>query len=110
MEARHGYKWTIPEILQLQREYELLHLSFSDIASLHDRSENAIIAKVEQEKFQREHVVSQKIFKDDTKSTAANLLDDELFMAIIGFCIITVCARAFTILSDPNFHFISPDI
>ena len=40
--SRHGNKWTVNEILQLQREYELLELSLQEIAKLHGRSVKAI--------------------------------------------------------------------
>ena len=30
---RHGNKWTTPEVLALQREYELLEMNIYDIAS-----------------------------------------------------------------------------
>lgn len=40
--SRHGNRWTVNEILQLQREYELLELSVQEIAKLHGRSVKAI--------------------------------------------------------------------
>ncbi len=48
---RHGNKWSIPEILRLQREFELLRLSISEIAMLHSRSEAAIKYKLISEGF-----------------------------------------------------------
>jgi len=51
--TRHGKKWTIPEELRLQREYELLELPVEYIAYLHDRVPEAIISKVEKEGFDR---------------------------------------------------------
>ena len=48
---RFGKKWTINEILSLQREYELLDLSVQQIASLHERTERAILCKLEAEGF-----------------------------------------------------------
>ena len=51
---RNGKKWTIPETLKLQREYELLKMSVPDIASLHGRSEKAILFKVEAEGWTQE--------------------------------------------------------
>ena len=48
---RHGLKWTIPEILRLQREYELMGLSIEEIAFLHYRSEQAIYWRIELEGF-----------------------------------------------------------
>ena len=49
--SRHGNRWTVNEILALQREYELLELSICEIALRHQRSENAIIMKLEAEGF-----------------------------------------------------------
>jgi len=48
---RNGKRWNTPEILRLQREYELLNLSIEKIAKIHGRSIYAIMAKVEQEEF-----------------------------------------------------------
>lgn len=48
---RHGNKWSIPEILRLQREFELLRLPISEIAMLHSRSEAAIKYKLIAEGF-----------------------------------------------------------
>jgi hypothetical protein len=50
---RHGNRWTIREILSLQREYELLDLSVQQMASLHQRTERAILCKLEAEGFIR---------------------------------------------------------
>ena len=49
--ARNGNKWTINEILSLQREYELLKWSIQQIASKHQRSINSILYKLENENF-----------------------------------------------------------
>ncbi len=49
--VRSGYKWTIPELIALEREYDLLELTFHEIAQRHNRTELAIIAKLEAEGF-----------------------------------------------------------
>jgi hypothetical protein len=46
---RHQLKWSINEILRLQREYELLELNTKQIAVLHERSEVSIINKLKNE-------------------------------------------------------------
>jgi hypothetical protein len=46
---RSGKKWTINEILSLQREYELLEWTIQEIAEKHQRSETAILFKLESE-------------------------------------------------------------
>lgn len=48
---RNGFNWNIPEILRLQREWELLQLSVSEIADLHGRTMRAIMLKLEDEDF-----------------------------------------------------------
>ena len=46
---RAGNKWTIPELIALQREYELLELTVQEIAERHKRSVFAIVARLESE-------------------------------------------------------------
>jgi hypothetical protein len=48
---RHGNRWTINEILSLQREYELLEWTIQEIAYKHQRSIRAILCKLEVEGF-----------------------------------------------------------
>lgn len=48
---RYGRKWTIPETLALQREFELLKWSIDEIAEQHRRSPEAIMRKLDQEGF-----------------------------------------------------------
>ena len=46
---RHYNKWTVNELLQLQREYELLNLSIPDIAKNHERTEDSILYRLQEE-------------------------------------------------------------
>jgi hypothetical protein len=46
---RQGNKWNINELISLQREYELLELTVQQIADKHQRSETAILYKLESE-------------------------------------------------------------
>ena len=48
---RYGNRWTINEILSLQREYELLEWTVQQIAEKHRRSVRAILCKLEVEGF-----------------------------------------------------------
>jgi hypothetical protein len=48
---RAGFKWTVNEILSLQREFELLGLTIDEIATKHKRTPNAIMYKLDQEGF-----------------------------------------------------------
>jgi hypothetical protein len=46
MSKRHGNRWSITEILNLQREYELLGMSVQQIADKHERSVQSILFKL----------------------------------------------------------------
>jgi len=48
---RYGNKWSISEIISLQREYELLEWTVSQIAEKHKRSEKSILFKLQNEGF-----------------------------------------------------------
>ena len=50
---RHRQPWTVQEVIDLQREYELLDLSILDIASKHHRDVSAITYKISNEGFVR---------------------------------------------------------
>jgi hypothetical protein len=47
--SRQGNRWSVSEVLSLQREYELLGLSVQEIAAKHNRSVNAILFKLNAE-------------------------------------------------------------
>ena len=49
MPPRSGNKWTIPELIALEREYDLLQLTVQDIAKLHKRTVLAIVSRLESE-------------------------------------------------------------
>ena len=49
--SRHQLKWGIPDLQRLTREYELLELDVGEIASLHQRSEPAILNMLQKEGF-----------------------------------------------------------
>jgi hypothetical protein len=49
MATRNGFRWTVNESLQLQREFELLKLTIDEIATKHKRTPNAIMYKLDQE-------------------------------------------------------------
>jgi hypothetical protein len=46
---RHGKKWTVNEVIALQREYELLELTVQDIADRHLRTVKSIMFKLHAE-------------------------------------------------------------
>jgi len=49
--TRNGNRWTINELLSLQREYELLEWSVQQIAEKHHRTVEAILFKLQAEGF-----------------------------------------------------------
>ena len=50
---RHNNKWTISEVISLQREYQLLEMTIQEIAKKHNRTIEAILYKLQNEKFIR---------------------------------------------------------
>jgi hypothetical protein len=48
---RIGNRWTVNELLSLQREYELLEWNIQEIADKHERSVKAILFRLETEGF-----------------------------------------------------------
>ncbi len=46
---RHRKSWTVNECIQLEREYDLLKLSITDIAIKHQRTPRAIMSKLDKE-------------------------------------------------------------
>lgn len=46
---RNGKRWNINELLQLEREYDLLELNVHQIASNHSRSVDSIMYRLETE-------------------------------------------------------------
>ena len=67
---RNRYKWSVNEILSLQREYELYELSIQEIALLHKRSVFSILHKLEKEQM----IVN---FNDARGYDKINFWDDE---------------------------------
>lgn len=49
MATRHNRRWNVNEELKLQREYELLQMTIQDIAKSHQRTEDAILCKLQKE-------------------------------------------------------------
>jgi hypothetical protein len=46
---RNGFKWSVNECLQLEREYDLLKMSVPEMALKHNRTLNAIMFKLQAE-------------------------------------------------------------
>ena len=51
MMKRHNKKWSVNEVLALQREYELLEWDIIKIAKKHERSNRSVLFKLEKEGF-----------------------------------------------------------
>lgn len=49
--SRHNKRWNVNEELKLQREYELLNMTIQEIADSHQRTEEAILCKLQKEGF-----------------------------------------------------------
>jgi len=52
---RHGNRWTVNELIALQREVELLNMPIAEIAQKHERTVESISYKVEQEGFENSY-------------------------------------------------------
>jgi len=81
---RNGRPWTVNEILQLQREYELLEWNIQQIASKHQRTADAILYKLEQEGFidkwinARGYVMPPEIAVEMEKQSIQQMVSDRL--------------------------------
>jgi len=75
--SRHNYKWSINELLALQREYELLRLPIRFIAEKHKRTNQAIIHKLIEEElfFMQDDDYSSS--SDSSSSVNDDLYEDE---------------------------------
>lgn len=60
--SRNGNAWAIPEILKLQREWELLELSVLEIANLHQRTASAIVFKLLSENFATQKQINSRFY------------------------------------------------
>jgi len=52
---RHRFKWSVKEILDLEREYTLLHMTYDEIADKHQRTVDSIILKIDEMKYEFEY-------------------------------------------------------
>jgi hypothetical protein len=75
--SRHNYKWSINELLALQREYELLRLPIQLIAAKHKRTTQAIIHKLIEEELFYIHEDDEDENNDDDSSANDDLYEDE---------------------------------
>jgi hypothetical protein len=75
---RAGNKWTIPELITLQREYELLELTVQEIAQRHKRSVCAIVARLESEGLVEPGVLARgDVVNEDASVDSESVEDDD---------------------------------
>jgi hypothetical protein len=82
--SRHGNKWTVNEVLSLQREYELLEMTVQQIADKHKRSVLSIVYKLLAEGFtssleEARGFTNQplKVVAASSRKTAMRVIEDE---------------------------------
>ena len=69
---RYGFKWSVNEVLSLQREFELLGWDIDQIAQKHQRTPNAIMYKLDQEGFADYNELYSAYHNLGTSSNAEN--------------------------------------
>jgi hypothetical protein len=72
---RYGNRWTVNELLNLQREYELLQLPLAEIASRHQRTVMAIMYKLDQENLADFNDLYEQTFGVKRSDTLVNLAE-----------------------------------
>ena len=72
---RCGNRWTVNELLNLQREYELLELPLAEIASRHQRTVMAIMYKLDQENLADFNELYEQTFGVKRSETLVNLAE-----------------------------------
>jgi hypothetical protein len=80
MNNRNGYKWSVNEVLSLQREFELLGMSIDLIAERHGRTANAIMYKLDQEKFADYNVLYSSYYNlklSESKSKMKQIIQED---------------------------------
>ena len=82
--SRHGNKWTVNEVLSLQREYELLEMTVQQIADKHKRSVLSIVYKLLAEGFtssleEARGFTNQplKVVAASSRKTAMRVIEDD---------------------------------
>lgn len=74
--TRNGFKWSVNEVLSLQREFELLGWNIVQIAQKHKRTPNAIMYKLDQEGFADYNVLYSNYHDLNTQIPVENKSDD----------------------------------
>jgi len=81
---RNGLKWSINEILRLEREWELLGYSVIKIAELHQRTPKSIYYKLGSEEIADYEEISMRMFNDiEVIEEKDDKFDDEEIVDIV---------------------------
>jgi hypothetical protein len=75
MPKRHKNKWSVNETLDLEREYNLLKMSYEDIANKHERTVDSIILKLKEMQDEFEYDKAEALALD-FKSETNKLFND----------------------------------
>ena len=81
---RNGNKWTINELISLQREYELLEMTIQQIAVKHERTIDAILYKLYNEQIIGEQEVARG-YSEYVEQQFGNGFNNELLEPSIDY-------------------------
>ena len=70
---RNGNKWTIPELIALEREHELLDLTVHEIAIRHNRTVTAIVERLTSEGIIDMNSLDEEEVSDNDKSVKSDV-------------------------------------
>ena len=73
MTTRSGFRWSVNEVLALQREFELLGWSIDQIAQKHNRTTNAIIFKLDQEGFADYNELYSNLYNSESDDNSSEI-------------------------------------
>ena len=71
--TRSGFRWSVNEVLSLQREFELLGLTIDEIAQKHNRTTNAIIFKLDQEGFADYNELYSNLYNSESNDNSSEI-------------------------------------
>ena len=80
---RQNFKWNINELLRLEREYDLLKLNVIEIAKLHQRTQYAIVMKLQSEGIISNYRVARGFKESLSVSDSDSESDGEIFFVSI---------------------------
>lgn len=75
--TRNGFRWSVNEILSLQREFELLGWTIDQIAEKHKRTPNAIMYKLDQEGFADYNELYSELYGHNNSNISLKYNEDD---------------------------------